>query len=315
MQLPLLFTIIFLLLVTSSSGYAQQNPFLTAPKATTNEAPTETTGEPAPQKERNLRPMVSPLPSPFLQQITEWQRVLRTKLSAIIRSIAHEDGGKTLWGFLFLCFLYGVVHALGPGHGKAVVGSYFMSRTGTWKQALLMSISTTSLHVISALMLLYGLHYLATSGNFADFEAQRLRTEQVSYVLLMLIGAGLFVHSAFGWKRSNTAKPLRQADTRSMLSTAAITGMAPCPAVALVSLFCLAHGAPMLGLAGAGAIGLGMAMTTSSFALAFVSFRRGLSRAVSPWKNTAQILHKLLEAGGALFIMLLGWLLWSATRL
>src|SRR3546814_4386516 len=56
------------------------------------------------------------------------QRDVNRAITSQLTSIRRGEGPLALWLGLGIAFLYGVAHALGPGHGKAVVASYFLSR-------------------------------------------------------------------------------------------------------------------------------------------------------------------------------------------
>ena len=66
------------------------------------------------------------------------------------------EKGEDKWALLFLLlasFLYGVLHALGPGHGKALAFSYFSSQKSSYMQAFVISLATAFVHIIGALIL------------------------------------------------------------------------------------------------------------------------------------------------------------------
>ena len=52
-----------------------------------------------------------------------------------------------------ISFVYGLIHALGPGHGKALAFSYFSSRKNTYFQAFTISFFTAFIHILGALIL------------------------------------------------------------------------------------------------------------------------------------------------------------------
>ena len=56
---------------------------------------------------------------------------------------------------LLLGFVYGVVHAIGPGHGKAVVTSYFLSQDKKWRDGVIMGFEIGLSHVTSAIIFVY----------------------------------------------------------------------------------------------------------------------------------------------------------------
>ncbi|MFA6836860.1 MAG: hypothetical protein WCR04_10725 [Fibrobacteraceae bacterium] len=60
-----------------------------------------------------------------------------------------------------------------------------------------------------------------------------------------------------------------------------ITGIVPCPAVALIVFFCLSNNLPGIALLDAAAIGMGMAITNTAFGLAPIFMRRGIDIGLS----------------------------------
>lgn len=245
--------------------------------------------------------------------LVELQKNMREKLATVVESMRSGEG-RTFGWFLLICFAYGVVHALGPGHGKTVVVGYFMARRGRWMQGVALSSAITVVHVASAVVLLYALYGLARATVFPSFEAGRLGMEKASYLLLALTGVllvGLAAYNAL--KAKKHAEAVGMATAREMLWVALVTGFVPCPAVALVVFFCLLNGLAWAGLAGAFAIGVGMALTNIAFGLAAIALRRGVSEGTH-WfgRWAAPIQHGVSMAGGVM-VAGLGILLFSAT--
>lgn len=54
---------------------------------------------------------------------------------------------------LFASFVYGILHALGPGHGKAIAFSYFSSAKSSYFEAFIISLITAFVHIIGSLLL------------------------------------------------------------------------------------------------------------------------------------------------------------------
>ena len=69
----------------------------------------------------------------------DYQRRIRQSLSTSLRDIKSGSESLALWTLVAVCFGYGVVHTLGPGHGKAVVVAYFLDgkRPRAWIRASL----------------------------------------------------------------------------------------------------------------------------------------------------------------------------------
>ena len=58
-------------------------------------------------------------------------------MSRVIR--AAKTDGSAVWTLLGISFLYGIFHAAGPGHGKAVISSYMVANEETWVRGVVLS--------------------------------------------------------------------------------------------------------------------------------------------------------------------------------
>ena len=70
--------------------------------------------------------------------------------------MVNIEKGEDKWALFFLLiasFSYGVLHALGPGHGKALAFTYFSSQKSSYFQAFIISLATAFVHIIGALIL------------------------------------------------------------------------------------------------------------------------------------------------------------------
>ena len=61
----------------------------------------------------------------ILKYLSTWQYQLNMFISKTIRSINDENSLTLSLTIIGVAFLYGLIHAAGPGHGKAVVALYF----------------------------------------------------------------------------------------------------------------------------------------------------------------------------------------------
>ena len=61
-------------------------------------------------------------------------------LSGLIR--AAKADGSAAYTLLGISFLYGVFHAAGPGHGKAVISSYLVANNETWRRGIVLSFAS-----------------------------------------------------------------------------------------------------------------------------------------------------------------------------
>lgn len=100
----------------------------------------------------------------------------------------HHSSSPRVWLTLVLMSLaYGMLHAVGPGHGKLAVGTWLGSRRARVTQALLLGGWTASVQAISAIVLVFGAAWLSASGlSMVLSRAESL--EIVSYTLLCAVG-------------------------------------------------------------------------------------------------------------------------------
>src|SRR6478752_4894506 len=109
-------------------------------------------------------------------------------LSGLIRA-AKADGSAT-YTLLGISFLYGIFHAAGPGHGKAVISSYLVANDETWRRGIVLSFASAILQAFTAVAVV-GIA-AALLGATAKAMGNTVRViEIVSYALIMLIGLRL----------------------------------------------------------------------------------------------------------------------------
>lgn len=245
------------------------------------------------------------------------QKNLREKISAQVLDL---KGGRTqsVAFFLLICFIYGLVHAIGPGHGKSIVAGYFLARRGKILQGIGLGTSITVIHTLSAVILLFILYAIAKTMLFPIFEASRIQIERGSYALIVLSGVLLIAISLREFFHNSPEKDApTDASWKELLWLAFITGIVPCPAVALVVFFCLLNDLPILALLGAAAIGIGMSVTNTGFGLGAIFVRRGIDggiRHVERLERRAALVHVGISLFCGICIALLGIFLFLNAR-
>ena len=109
-------------------------------------------------------------------------------LSGLIRA-AKADGGAA-YTLLGVSFLYGIFHAAGPGHGKAVISSYLVANNETWRRGIVLSFASAMLQAFTAIAIVGIAAELLGATAKAMGETVRV-IEIVSYALIVLIGLRL----------------------------------------------------------------------------------------------------------------------------
>lgn len=311
MKKPMIFVVMAFLFVTGAIPGAAQNPFLTPRPQEQQHSDAEDMGQDKQEAPPQMRPAPPVRPRalpPFMARITAMQRELRQQMTTYARHIQETPFGRATWQLMILSLLYGIVHALGPGHGKAIVCSYFLSRKGTVKQAFVFGNLITCLHILSAVIIILALSWFVDRANIAIFHLVEGRLESISYLLIMIIGLVLLARTLYEWWTAIPDQEVQcsRATTRDMLSLSLATGLMPCPGAALILLFTLSLGVFWAGLLAMIPLALGMGLTASALGVLTVT-STGLALNVSSRTKRLFILtHRLLACIGALVITLLG---------
>ena len=109
-------------------------------------------------------------------------------LTSTIRAISTN--GSAAWTLAGLSFGYGVFHAAGPGHGKAVIASYMIANERALKRGLVLTGLAALLQglVAIAIVTIAALIFNATAKRMTDAAAI---IEQVSYAAIAALGLWL----------------------------------------------------------------------------------------------------------------------------
>jgi nickel/cobalt transporter (NicO) family protein len=110
------------------------------------------------------------------------------QFSGLIR--AAKADGSAAWGLFGLAFLYGIFHAAGPGHGKAVISSYLVANEETWTRGVALSFASALLQALVAVVLV-GIAAVLLNATAATMSRAVNAIEIVSYSLIILIGLRL----------------------------------------------------------------------------------------------------------------------------
>jgi len=109
----------------------------------------------------------------------------------------REDGGKP-WILVGLSFAYGVFHAAGPGHGKAVISSYMLANEVTLRRGIVLSFVSAFLQALTAIAVMTVV-FLVLRGTAVSMTDATWFLEIASYGLITLFGAWLL------WKKAGPA--------------------------------------------------------------------------------------------------------------
>jgi nickel/cobalt exporter len=130
----------------------------------------------------------------FLSQ-SSWMAWIFAEQAAFYRSLsgfirASKDDGTAMWALFGVSFLYGVFHAVGPGHGKAVISSYLVANEETWRRGVTLSFVSAAIQSVVAIIVV-AIAAVVLGATAKAIGVTVHVVEIVSYVLVILIGLRL----------------------------------------------------------------------------------------------------------------------------
>jgi nickel/cobalt transporter (NicO) family protein len=135
------------------------------------------------------RPGTSPVP---VGGVVGWlfakQAEFYRQFSGLIR--ASKADGTAAWSLMGLSFLYGIFHAAGPGHGKAVISSYLVANEETWVRGVVLSFLSAIMQAIVAVTVV-GIAAVLLHATASTMNSAVNWIETVSYALIIVVGARL----------------------------------------------------------------------------------------------------------------------------
>ena len=260
-----------------------------------------------------------------------WQRDVNQQMSGLLKAVA-ENPTKAGGSLLIFSFLYGVLHALGPGHGKIVITTWLATHPSKLKSSIGLTLASSLLQGLVAIALvvvvLTVLQLPARQLHMSSFWL-----EKGSYALVGVLGVLLcwraikklrallrkptfkaftahHVHDAHcgcGHQHLPTQEQLQGTDDwRARLMIILSMGMRPCSGAIMVLLFSKVIGVFSWGVVSALAMAAGTSLTITSLALLVHSFRQ---LAVKLSGNTTPVLWRqvgwttLALAGGVILLV------------
>ncbi len=255
-----------------------------------------------------------------------------------------KDSGHAFILLTGISFLYGVFHAVGPGHGKTVITSYLLVSRQTVKRGIVIALCAALMQGLVAIAVVL---VAAVIMRSTAVEMTRATDwfEIMSYALVAAVGAWLlwskftgrghhyqerhahgganghdhahddhdhhaYAHehdSACGHSHAPDPRLLAKPLTvsRTWAATVAV-GIRPCSGAIIVLVFALSQRLLMAGIGSVLAMSLGTFITVSALAIMAVSAKDVALRFVGLDSGAAERIMRVVEIGSALVVLLLG---------
>lgn len=243
---------------------------------------------------------------------------------ALIKAVrAAKSDGHGAFFLVGLSFAYGVFHAAGPGHGKAVISSYLLADGGTLRRGALLSLAAGMVQAVTAVAFVGILAVLLGATAVSMARAMNV-VEIAAYGGIAVFGLYLTFTKGRGLLRllrgqeehgadcgcgdAHAPDPMlvAQGGWRRAAVAVVSAGARPCSGAILVLTFALSQGVFMSGVMSAFAMGLGTALTVTGIAALAVYGKRFAVWLAGGDGRWAGILRGGVELSAAILVMLFG---------
>ena len=283
-------------------------------------------------KKNTPAPVRTEKPADF---IVNRQAQLHTKLGDSIYEWTQTHSAQAFWTIIGLAFFYGIMHALGPGHRKTLVFSFYLTRQAPVWEPAVTSLTLAGLHGITSLLLL--LIFRNVSGALsAHTDSAAIYLEGFSFILLLLLSVASILHllsgafpnrfpllrfnrrsgipaqsgkpayntGSYGSARYKNYRPQRRSTENIQWGAFLLSGMYPCPAALLVLVLVSTLDAAGIGIIAVIGMSIGMAIPITAAAYLAWTGRQRLFKRIGKTQKYAETAALVLSlaAYSAIFI-------------
>lgn len=278
----------------------------------------------------------------LMAQTWQWilgsQAALNRKMIETVRLIKDGSPFSGTLTLVLIAFGYGVLHAAGPGHGKAVISSYVLANEQTVRRGIALSFVAAAFQALSAILFVSVLLLLMRQTSLT-LRATEARLETLSWLLIAAVGVWMLwrqlplssrqaagvgvvtaeslrgvvpthIHGAdcgCGHAHMPDARDVAGAwSWRKALPIAAAIGIRPCTGALLLLIFSFGQGLFWAGVLGTFAMAIGTALTVSALAAFAISSRYWAVRLSGPEGPWGRRLKQSIGVIASLLVILLG---------
>ena len=147
---------------------------------------------PAPPSAFAPRPIAAPFQSTgplgrHFGWVLDKQKSLQRRLATSVKGLKTDNPMAGAVTLAALSFLYGILHAVGPGHGKTIISSYVVANEETVRRGVIISFIAAGLQALTAVALV-GLLLFGFNASGLQVNAWSNQLESVSYAMIALVG-------------------------------------------------------------------------------------------------------------------------------
>ncbi|WP_085906657.1 nickel/cobalt transporter [Kiloniella majae] len=277
-----------------------------------------------------------------LSEIRQQQRNFSDLLGQGVRGLGDGIGFDSVLYLIWICFLYGVFHALGPGHGKAVIASYTLTTNTKILPAILLSMASSFVQGFTAILIVGTCYFLLETSVRSTSLAIEDVMEPLSYGAVAIVGLVLIWrgirgnshdccdhdhgevqehhHSCCGQHVSDHAHQHAKVDgtphrRRDLIAIILAVGIRPCTGALLVLILAFVLGHWAGGLAAVLAMSFGTGITVSLLAIGARGIRFPLMKIMDEMGVHVGYFGRYVSLLGGIVIAIIGLLLLADTMM
>ena len=273
----------------------------------------------------------------FGQLVIDFQRRANAEIAVHMNAIERGDDLGAFFLGLAIAFIYGVIHALGPGHGKFVIVSYFLGREVRVMRGVVMAVQVAIVHVIAAVVIVWVADTVLRAG-FGIGLSEVPGVRAASFLIIVGIGAYMLYqavrtsmgsdggdegghghgHShghghehSHGYEHGHSHGHGHGHGHGGSVESGALalaTGMVPCPGAVLIMLYAVANAMIYPGFLLVGAMSLGIGSSICVLGVGAILARRTVMRIMerSGGSRGVAVLRNTMNYAGAMIVTLVG---------
>ncbi len=257
--------------------------------------------------------------------VAQTQRGLIDSLTARAGTLESGASPGIVATILGLAFLYGVFHAVGPGHGKFVIAAYLATHKERLQRGVGMAAIMAGAQALSAIAIVSVVALVLRAASGVVLESVNV-LEAASYGLIIVIGLGMAYRTVRGKPHHCAVHDHTDADHTAhnrwlarwmpegpARSLAAAVGVRPCSGAIIILLFTLANGMFLVGILATFVMAIGVAITVSGIGVGAILARWSVSRLAVNRPALANVAGRAAGIAGSLFLVIVGTLLLLST--
>ena len=227
-------------------------------------------------------------------EIQRWavgeQRTFQNVMAGALRGI-QAGNPQAVWTLCSATAAYGFFHALGPGHGKVLIGGASLASGATLKRLSILTFLSSLAQAVTAIFLVGGLYFILQIGSADLTDLTETWLAPASYVAIAAIGAVLIFRGARCWYQISHVKQdthgccghshgpsfndvATLTSTRDAVALIASIAVRPCTGALFVLVIAARFDAFVVGCLAVVAMGFGTAVFNQMVATSGVAARR-----------------------------------------